>query len=170
MGKQTAKTRNASIFGLSIGTTTEAAAKAANDIIEFNGTSFNPDDNGSITLMELHYIEDLSIQPNPNRHLSEIQDGKLGTMELIITGNFKNPHTAGGIAKFQTWLINDKDDTTFVFGGFGMRYNKMTQVEVLTTETRVYVLFDFQLHDGESFQNKGHLLASFYKKGTPCAI
>ena len=162
-----AEAGTASIFRLSTGTTTEAAAKAANDIIEFNGTSLNPDDNGSITLMELHYIEDLSIQPNPNRHLSEIQDGKLGTMELIITGNFKNPHTAGGIAKFQTWMINDKDDTTFVFGRFGIRYNKMTQIEVLPTATQGYILFDFQLTDVEEFQNKVNFIARFYKNGTP---
>jgi len=161
-----AEAGTASIFRLSTGTTTEAAAKTANEIIEFNGTSLAPDDNGKIESMELHYVEDLSIQPNPNRHLSQIQDGKLGTMELTIKGSFTNPDTAGGIAEFQSWMIADKTDTTFVFGRFGIRYNKMTQIEVLPTATQGYILFDFQLIDIEEFQNIAKFVARFYKNGT----
>ena len=161
-----AEAGTASIFRLSTGTTTEAAAKTANEIIEFNGTSLSPDDNGKIESMTLQYVEDLSIQPNPNRHLSQIQDGKLGTMELTIKGSFINPDTAGGIAEFQSWMIADKTDATFVFGRFGIRYNKMTQIEVLPTATQGYILFDFELIDIEEFQNIAKFVARFYKNGT----
>ncbi len=161
-----AEAGTASIFRLSTGTTTEAAAKTAGDIVEFNGTSLSPDDNSTISNMTLHYVEDLSIQPNPNRHLSQIQDGKLGTMELIIKGQFKNQLSAGGITKFQTWMINDKSDTTFIYGRFGIRYNKMTQVEVLPTATQGYILFDFIIDDVDEFQNIAKFTARFYKNGT----
>jgi len=161
-----AEAGTASIWRASTGgTNTEAQAKTAGDIIEFNGTGLSPDDNGSITSLTLHFVEDLSIQPNPNRHLSQIQDGKLGTMELIIKGTFQNQLSAGGIAKFFTWMKSDKTDATFIYGRFGIRYNKMTQVEVIPTALQGYILFDFIIDDIDEFENIATFTARFYKNG-----
>ncbi len=160
-----AEAGTASIFRLSVGVTTEAAAKTAGDIIEFNGTSLSPDDNSNLTSLSIQYIEDLSIQPNPNRHLSQLQDGKLGTQELTIKGRFVNQISAGGILKFMTWMNTDKTDTSYPFGRFGIRYNKMTQVENIPTAIQGYILFDFELNDVDEFQNIATFTARFYKNG-----
>jgi len=155
-----------SIFLVTNTSDTEAIAKTASNIIEFNGTGLSPDDRTNVKTMSIHYIEDLSLHPNPNRHLTQIQAGKLGTVEVIITGTFVNPDLAGAIAELQSWMNGDKTNSAFPFGRFGIRYDKMTQIELLPTATVGYILYDCYIEDVEEFEAKADFILKFYRNGT----
>lgn len=135
-------------------------------IVEFNNTGLVPDDQSNITSLEVNYKSDLSIHPNPATHLSLIQDGKLGTIEIIINGIFTSPKTAGGIQKIQSWMIEDKTNTSLPFGRFGLRYTNMPQFDLVPTATTAYYLYDFIVKDVEEFQAKATFQIRLYKNGT----
>ena len=155
----------ASIFRIDANTETETTAEAANQTVEFNG-GVNPDALSSTDSLEVHYIEDVSIHPNPNRHLSQIQDGKLGTLEIILKGFFKTPNSAGAIAKFNNWMINDKTNASLPFGRFGLRYDNMSQLNLTPSTTIGYILYDFIVKDVEEYQDKAEFTARLYRNGS----
>ncbi len=154
----------ASIFRIDANTETETSAETANQTVEFNGGA-NPDALSSTDSLEVHYIEDVSIHPNPNRHLSQIQDGKLGTLEIILKGHFKTPNSAGAIAKFNNWMINDKTNASLPFGRFGLRYDNMSQLNLTPSTTIGYILYDFVVKDVEEYQDKAEFTARLYRNG-----
>jgi len=155
----------ASIFRIDANGETEADARTANQIVEFNGTSLNPDDQSYTESFKVHYIEDVSIHPNPNRHLSQIQDGKLGMIEITIKGTFTTPNTASAIGVFNRWMIQDKTNTALPFGRFGLRYDNMSQLNLNPSSTLGYILYDFTLTDIEEYQNKAIWEARLYRNG-----
>lgn len=157
----------ASLFRIESTGQTESTARTAGTIIEFNSTSGgSPDDSSKIDSLDIHYIEDISVHPNPNRHLSQIQDGKLGTIEFVIKGHIDNPDSAGLIGKFKTFMENDKTNTSLPFGKFGIRYDNMSQFDLTPTSTQGLILFDFQIKDVEEFQNKAEWIARLYRNGS----
>jgi hypothetical protein len=155
----------ASIFRIDSNGDTESDARTANQIVEFNGTSLNPDDRSFVESLEVHYINDISIHPNPNRHLSQIQDGKLGLIELTIKGSFTTPDSATAIARFNNWMIQDKTNSSLVYGRFGLRYDNMSQLDLTPSTTIGYILYDFIVKDVEEFQNKAVWEARLYRNG-----
>ena len=156
----------ASIYRIDTTGDTETTAEAASETVEFNGGT-TPDALGSTDSLEIHMIEDVSLHPNPNRHLSQIQDGKLGTKELILKGFFKTPDSAGGIAKINNWMIADKTNASLPFGRFGIRYDNMSQFDLTPSATVAYILYDFVVKDVEEFQDKAEFTIRMYLNGTP---
>lgn len=155
----------ASIYRIDANGDTENDARTANQIVEFNGTGLTPDDRSYINSLEVHYINDVSIHPNPNRHLSQIQDGKLGLIELTLKGTFTTPASAQAIAKFHTWLVQDKTNSSLTAGRFGLRYDNMSQFDLTPSTTIGYILYDFIVHDVEEYQNKATWEARLYRNG-----
>jgi hypothetical protein len=143
---------------------TEATAKTANQLVEFNGGD-EPDAFGSTNSLKVHLIEDVSLHPNPNKHLTNIQDGKLGTKELILRGFFKTPNSAVGILRFNNWMIQDKTNAALPFGRFGIRYDNMSQFNLTPSATVGLVLYDFEVEDVEEYQDKAVFIARFYLNG-----
>ena len=160
-----AQAGTAAIFRIDAVNDTEASAKTANQLVEFNGGD-EPDALASCDSMQVHLIEDVSIHPNPNRHLSQIQDGKLGLKEILVKGHFKTPNSAGGILKFNNWMIQDKTNAALPFGRFGLRYDNMSQFDLTPSATIGYILYDFIVKDVEEFQNKAEFEARLYLNGT----
>ena len=155
----------AAVFRIDAVGNTEATAKTANEIVEFNGGD-NPDALGSTDSLEVSLIEDVSLHPNPNRHLTQIQDGKLGVKEIILKGFFKTPDSAGGIAKFNNWMVNNKTNAALPYGRFGLRYDNMSQFDLTPSATVGYILYDFKVRDVEEYQGKAEFVARFYLNGT----
>lgn len=155
----------ASIFRIDTTGETEITAEVANQTVEFNGGG-NPDSRSYIDSLEVSLIEDVSLHPNPNRHLTQIQDGKLGTKEVIVKGFFKTPDSAGGILKFNNWMIQDKTNASLPYGRFGLRYDNMSQFDLTPSSTVGYILYDFKVKNVEEFQNKAVFEARLYLNGT----
>lgn len=156
----------ASIYRIDSNGDTESTARTANEIVEFNGSSLNPDDLSYTTSFKTHYINDVSLHPNPNRHLTQIQDGKLGIIEIEIQGVFSTPDSALGITRFDAWMKNDKTNTSLPFGRFGIRYDNMSQFDLTPTSTTAYILYDFEVIDVDEYQDKASWVARLYKNGT----
>lgn len=153
------------IFRIDTNGDTETTATAANEIVEFNTGATNPDARSKASSVSIHQIEDISIHPNPNRHLAQLQANKLGTEEIVITGHFEQPKNAGGIAKFLNWMRNDKTNASLPNGRFGIRDDNMSQINLTPSTTIAYILFDFQCDDIEEFQKKANFTARLYRNG-----
>ena len=156
---------NSAIFRIDVNGETEATAKTANELIEFNGDAVEPDARSKLRSAMIKFTEDISIHPNPNRHLSQIQAGKLGVQIVTLRGYFKTPKSAGGITKFFNWMVNDKTNTALKFGRFGIRVNNMSQLDLTPSTTIGYILQDFQVDDIEEFQDKAEFTAILYRDG-----
>ena len=147
---------------------TEATALVAGQIIEFNqGTS--PDANGNLVSTSVRWIEDVSIHPTPNVHLSKIQTGKLGTKEVTIAGYFTNPDTSsqtGGIFKFNNWMANDKTNTDLKFGRFGLRLDNMSVLNLTPSGTIGYLLHDVYIEQPDDSPNEATFIAKLYLNGS----
>jgi hypothetical protein len=155
----------AAIYRIDANTETESTAATANEIVEFNTGATNPDARSHLKTTRLHYVEDISIHPNPNRHLSQIQDGKLGTQVITITGQFVTPASAGGIAKFMNWMKQDKTNSALKFGRFGVRFDNISQLDQTPSTTIGYILQEFWVEDVEEYQDKADFYAVLYRDG-----
>jgi len=133
----------ASIFRIDANGDTEVTARGINEIVEFNTGATNPDARSKLKSARITFVEDISIHPNPNRHLSQIQDGKLGTQIIIITGQFVTPASAGGIVRFFNWMTNDKTNTSLPFGRFGVRFDNISALDQTPSATIGYILQEF---------------------------
>jgi len=156
----------AAIFRIDAVGQTETTATAANEIVEFNTGATNPDGNSKLQSSRIEFIEDISIHPNPNRALSQIQDGKLGTQIVTLKGFFKIPRSAGGIAKFLNWMVNDKTNTALKFGRFGIRVDNISQLDLTPSAAIGYILQSFWVEDIEDFQSLARFEAVLYRDGT----
>jgi len=158
-------TGTAAIFRIDANGETEATARAADEIVEFNSGALIPDARSRMKSLKIGYVEDISIHPNPNRHLSQIQAGKLGTQIVTIMGYFTTPKSAGGITKFLNWMINDKTNSALKFGRFGIRDDNMSQVDFTPSTTNGYILQSFEVEDVTEFQDKAIFTAILYRDG-----
>ncbi len=156
----------ASVYRVTSASDTESDARTANDIVEFNGTSMAPDDNSFASNITIEYNYDISIHPNPARHLSQSQDNKLGTIIVTINGYFSDPDGASGIDEIITWLIADQSNAAFPFGRIGIRWDNLDQFNLNPTATVGYLIKSFVVQDVEEFQDKATFTMVLYKNGT----
>jgi len=145
----------------------EATQKTASDeLIEFNSGATQPDALSHLSSARITYTEDLSIHPNPNRHLSQIQAGKLGTQIVLIKGYFDTPASSGGITQFFNWMKEDKTNASLPFGRFGIRVNNMSQLDQTPSSTIGYILQNVWIEDIEEFQTRANFECILYRNGT----
>lgn len=157
---------NSAIFRLTTAGQSEATV-GSGEKIEFNQGAV-PDANGRITSSSIHEVEDLSHHPNPNRHLDQIQPGKLGFIEVVVAGYIKGPSSSLIDINFYNWMKQDKNNTDFPFGRFGLRLNDFPDIINLTPSSAVgYILYDIFIERPEEFTELATFVAKFYKNGTP---
>ena len=158
-----------SIFRIDTTGDTEITAQGYTtpSVVEFNTGASRPDSRGHISSVKMKMTEDISIHPNPNRHLSQIQAGKLGVQVVTIKGYFETPSSAGGLTRLLNWMATDKDNASLPFGRFGIRSSKVSQFDLTPSATSAYVLQDFEVDDVEDIQNKAEFTAVLYRNGSP---
>lgn len=145
----------------------EADAKAADEIIEFNGGNA-PDATGKMVATGFRMIRDVSPHPNPKRSLTKWQDNLLGTMEVTITGHFVQHDATAGPTQFFDWQKEAATNAALPFGQFGIRVGDFA-ADVLTlnpTATQGYILVDVQVNDAESPRDEVSFIAIFIRNGT----
>jgi len=157
-----------SIFRIDAAGDTEITSQgyATPSVVEFNVGASRPDARSHTSSVNIKYTEDISIHPNPNRHLSQIQAGKLGVQVLTIRGYFETPNSAQGIAKLINWMENDKTNASLPFGRFGIRSSNMTQIALTPSATAGYILVDVDITDVEDIQNVADFTAVLYRNGS----
>ena len=156
----------AAIFRIDAVGDTEVTARTANQIVEFGTGAINPDAKSHASFISKHYIRDVSIHPNPNRELSAIQDGKLGTIEVIIRGFVDDPSNAGLHSRIDTWMTNAMTNAALPFGRIGIRWDNSNTFNLTPSATIGYILFDYILEDVEEFQNKHTFTLRLFRNGS----
>lgn len=132
---------DSAIYRVTTAGQTEATVNASNKI-EFNGGTV-PDLFGKAVSSSWHSIRDISIHPNPNKALNVIQDGRLGTIEVIVAGYFRNPATSLGKLNLYNWGIDPATlNPDFRYGRFGLRINDLSEINLNPSSTRGYILYD----------------------------
>ena len=135
----------------------------AGDKIEFNG-GIVPDTTGKAITSSWHSIRDVSIHPNPNKALNVIQDGKLGTIEVILAGYFTRPITSGGKINFFDWMSDPAtSNPNFRYGRFGIRIDDLSEVDLTPSSTRGYILYDVYIERVPDSPNEVAFIAKLYR-------
>jgi len=135
---------SASIFRITTTGDTEATARTANQIIEFNDGT-NPDARSFLETARWHWIEDTSLHPNPLKALNKIQDGLLGTRELILTGWFEDPDNAVGIVRISNWMKEAKTNASLPNARFGVRIDDLSNLDINPSASTAYMLYDAEV-------------------------
>ncbi len=136
---------SASIYRIDANGDTESDARTANQIVEFNGGT-NPDALSFLETYDVHWIEDISKHPNPKKALDKLQDGLLGTREVVLTGWLENPDNSVGQVRLSTWMKDAKANASLPVGRFGIRVDDFSDVADQTpSSSTAYMLHDVQL-------------------------
>ncbi len=133
--------------------------------IEFN-QGIVPDNTGRNVTSNWHGVRDISIHPNPNKAQSIIQDGKLGTMEVVISGYFVKPPSTLGKGLFFDWMREDADNDSLPFGRFGVRINDLAEVDMNPDANKGYILYDCYCERVQDSPNEVMFIAKLYRNGT----
>jgi len=143
----------------------ESNVTSANKI-EFNGGA-TPSGNTNASELRTHMVEDIAFQPNPNRHLDQLQDNKLGTWEYTVSGWIKD--TSGSVPEtvnFINWMKEDKDNADFEFGRFGYRNDNNSDYDITPISSAGLFLHDVETWQPDNDPEIVMFIAKFYKNGT----
>lgn len=147
---------------------TEANAKTAGEIIEFNTGAVSPDSTGRIVATGFRMIRDVSPHPNPKRALTKWQDNLLGTMEITVTGYFVDHEATNGPIKLFNWQVAPATNSSLQFGRFGIRLDSFANgaLNLTPSGTIGYILVDVDVQDVESPRDEVGFIARFVRNGS----
>jgi len=145
---------------------TEADARTASEIIEFNGGTV-PDSTGRLVATSFKMTRDVSPHPNPKRALTKWQDNLLGVMEVVITGYFVDHDTTVAPAKFFNWQTDVATNSSLEFGRFGLRLDDFAggTLDLTPSAAIGYILVDVEVTDVESPRDEVGFIARFVRNG-----
>ncbi len=146
---------------------TEADARTAGEIIEFNSGSA-PDNTGRHIATGFRMIRDVSPHPAPKRANTKWQDNLLGTTEVTVTGYFRSHDSSTGPAQLFDWQAEASTTSTLPFGNFGLRLDNFAngKLNLVPTATAGYLLVDVEVQDVETPRDQVTFIARFIRNGT----
>lgn len=154
------------IFRINAPGDVEADAKTAGEIIEFNGGDA-PDATGKMIATGFRMIRDVSPHPNPKRALTKWQDNLLGTMEVIVTGYFKDHDATAGPAQFFNWQKEPTKNAALPFGQFGLRLDDFAggTLNLTPSASAGYFLVDVDIQDVQTPRDQVTFVARLIRNG-----
>jgi hypothetical protein len=157
-----------SIFRIDADGDTEADARTASQIIEFNGGTV-PDTTGRITDPSIRWGRSVSFHTNPQRTLDQVQDNKLSFKEVVISGYFVDHDATVGPDKFDSWFKEDGTNASLPFGRFGIRMDDFASNSnnLVPTSTKGYILYEAEVHKTEVPHDQVTFIAKLYRNGDP---
>lgn len=161
-----AEAGSGAIFRIATAGEAEADAKTAGEIIEFNGGTA-PDATGKMIATGFEMIRDVSPHPNPKRALTKWQDNLLGTMNVIITGYFKDHDSTAGPLTLFNWMKEPTKNASLPFGQFGLRLDDFGQNALDLTPSAIagYFLHSVFVNDVESPRDQVTFVARLIRNG-----
>jgi len=134
------------------------------DKIEFDGDSAVPDAKSFIQ----RFKGTMSIigQENPNPDSNNpnfIDETGLAIVQIELWGIFKDLDSTrpAAITTARDWMKEDKRNTVFPFGRFGIRNNQSDEYDILPSTTYGYVLEHFEIEEDYGGKKGG---VTFYAK------
>lgn len=157
------------IWRATSGSGTEPATNAGTeDIIEFNAGSV-VNKNGFIINTRFTLSSSVAVNEMP-ASINKLQDTGVGGIIIYVTGSIEDPETvSGGLKpahKFKTWMLEDKTNTTFLKGRFGLRLNDFDALDLTPTADRGYILSDIDFTRSGDTKGKLEFIATLRFNGS----
>ena len=122
---------------------------SATEKVDFDGDSATPDAKSHIETYGVTMT--LVTQENPvpdSNNPSGLQDTGLAIVQYEITGFFDGTGgTPLGIRNLRNWLRQDKTNTSFPFGRYGIRNDQRDEFDVVPQTTQGLMLEHFETND-----------------------
>jgi len=160
------------IFRIAANGDTEATARTAKDIIEFDGGSV-PDQTGSLVATDVRWKRDVNPHPNPRRALTKWQDSRLGVLEVTVAGYFTDKSNTIGPKLFHNWQVEANTNASLPVGRMGLRVDDFGDgvIDVVPTTSIGYLLHDAYVTAQETDRGSLGFIAKFYRNGaTPSSF
>ena len=161
---------NISIYRLTnTSTTTETSVtdKVEFDTSATNGASTTPDAKSHVNTYNC--VLTMVTQENPvpdSNNPSGLQDTGLAIVQYEITGYFDNTSgNAVGIAYFRNWQREDKTNSDYPFGRFGIRNDVRSEFNVRPTATNGLILEHFEVNEEYEYQGRTTFTAKLRYNG-----
>ena len=161
---------NISIYRLTTsGSSTETSVtdKVEFDTSATNGVSTTPGARSHVDTYNC--ILTMVTQENPvpdSNNPSGLQDTGLAVVSYELTGYFDNTGgNAGAIAYFRNWQREDKTNSDYPFGRFGIRNDVRIEFNVRPTTTNGLILEHFEINEEYEYQGRTTFTAKLRYNG-----
>ena len=146
---------------------TDVTDKVEFDTSQTNGAAVVPDAKSHVNTYNC--VLTLVVQENPvpdTNNPSGLQDTGLAVVQYELTGYFDNTGGNGGaIAYFRNWQREDKTNSAYPFGRFGIRNDERYEYNVTPTSTYGLILEHFEITDDYEFGAKSNFVAKLRFNG-----
>ena len=139
-------------------------SEALSEVIEFNEGAV-PDKTGAIVETGIEMEVGFSDNPKASGALNEIQDTGLARIPIIVTGRIKAPASSDIPEIFKRWLIEDKTNTTFPKGRFGLRLNDFPAFNLNPDGAKGYMIIKLEFSREAEFEGRLIFIATLRFNG-----
>ena len=134
-----------------------------------------PDSTGKLVHTGFRMASDLNPHPNPDTQLNQIQDSLLGVIEVTIAGYFIAHKTTLGPKNLYNWSIEDKQNTDFINGRFGLTIDSFANgllnvVPTVGLNGTGYMLSSIFVDDVEDPRTEVPFIAKFFRNGSIAVV
>lgn len=130
-------------------TTTGSESSNSTDIIQFNGGTV-PDSTSHVKSSEVDMETGVAENDKPFSPINELQDTKATRITVQVIGIIDNPVSSGAPSRFKIWELEDKVNTVFTKGRFGLRLDdfpafNLTPTTLASGTPRGYIISNIKL-------------------------
>jgi len=136
------------------------------DIIEFNSGSI-VNNNGVLIQTKFTLSSSVAVNEMPGA-VDKLQDTGVQGITIYVTGSIEDPKTGGldPAHKFKQWMLEDKTNSSFPKGRFGLRLDDFDALDLTPSTNRGYILSNIEfIRDGET-KGKLQFVATLRFNGT----
>ena len=146
---------------------TDVTDKVEFDTSQTNGAAVVPDAKSHVNTYNC--VLTLVVQENPvpdTNNPSGLQDTGLAVVQYELTGYFDNTGgNAGAIAYFRNWQREDKTNSVYPFGRFGIRNDTRYEFNVRPTATNGLILEHLEINEDYEYQGRTTFTAKLRYNG-----
>ena len=128
-----------------------AESSNGTDVIEFNAGT-KPDTKSYITNTQFQLTNSISTNERPKIAVDLTQDLGFSQLDIVVSGSFSSPSVQLGSHVLKTWIIEQKTNTPFPYGRFGLRLEDYPTFNLTPTSDRGYILYDAALTRNAEYQ------------------
>ncbi len=132
--------------------------------IEFNEGAV-PDKTGAIVETAIEMEVGFSDNPKASGALNELQDTGLARIPITVTGRIKAPASSDIPGIFKRWLIEDKTNTAFPKGRFGLRLNDFPAFNLTPDGAKGYMLIKIEFSREAEYEGRLIFIATLRFNG-----
>ena len=121
---------------------------------------------GKLLGTSANIVRNFNIHPTPNRHLNQLEDGKLDYVEVVVRGIIISPSSEQASSNLYTWMKQDMVNSNYPKGRIGYRSDKFPVFDVVPTATIGYFLTSVNFEYDYEFEDRLAFTAILRRNGT----